>query len=65
MRKQVKNRRRRRAPGGRLDRPPSVTGRGGFRPGVHARRYSACCEAESRVGVVGIGDHGGAGLPLA
>ena len=23
----------------------SVTGRGGFRPGVNARRYSACCEA--------------------
>ena len=45
MRSRLKNRRRRRAPGGRLDRPPSVTGRGGFRPGVNARRYSACCEA--------------------
>ena len=22
-----------------------MTGRGGFRPGVNARRYSACCEA--------------------
>ena len=26
-----------RPPGGRLDRPPSVTGRGGFRPGVRLR----------------------------
>ena len=37
----MRNRRRRRAPGGRLERPPSVTGGGGFRPGVNARRYSA------------------------
>ena len=26
-------------------RPPSVTGGGGFRPGVNARRYSAYCGA--------------------
>ena len=43
----LKNRRRRRAPGGRLERPPSVTGGGGFRPGVNARRYSACCGAKN------------------
>ena len=42
-RRTIRSRRRRREPGGRPEGPPGVTGRGGFRPGVNARRYSACC----------------------
>ena len=62
----LRNRRRRRAPGGRLERPPSVTGGGGFRPGVNARRYSAYCGARISSRCRGNwGSRRGAGLAMA
>ena len=50
----------------RPERPPRVTGRGGFRPGVNARRCSASCgvRISSRCRR-GVGHHGGAGLAVA